>query len=198
MDNTGIIILAAGNSSRLGRPKQLLPYQGTTLLAHVVTEALAANLHPVVVVTGAFANEITTALPVEKIQIAHNPRWQDGMAGSIVIGLNAIQNAQPAPAAVIIAVCDQPHLTTQLLQTLLHTRATTQKGIVACIYSEAIGTPALFTRHYFDALSTLSGNEGAKKLLRQYPDDLALVPFPKGAIDIDTAEDYESLTSQGN
>ncbi|HEV3326841.1 MAG TPA: NTP transferase domain-containing protein, partial [Puia sp.] len=87
MNKTGTIILAAGNSSRLGRPKQLLPYRGKTLLTHVVAEALAADMQPVVVVTGAYQEEIRDFLKGQPVSIIHNPHWETGMASGIVAGL---------------------------------------------------------------------------------------------------------------
>ncbi len=195
MNKTGIVILAAGSSTRLGQPKQLLSFEGSTLIARVAGEALSAALHPVVVVTGALTDEITNVLAGKKAHLAHNARWQEGMGTSIVAGLAAIQNLQPDAEAVIIAVSDQPHLSAALLQTLITTQVSTNKGIVACSYSDTIGTPALFTRPFFSILRGLSGNEGARKVLLQYRDELAVVPFPEGAIDIDTPEDYQKFLS---
>jgi molybdenum cofactor cytidylyltransferase len=104
MNKTGIVILAAGNSSRLGRPKQLLPYQGKTLLSHVVTEALAADLHPAVVVTGAYQTEIEDSLRGQPVALAFNPDWETGMASGIVAGLNAALAIEPLLQAMIVAV----------------------------------------------------------------------------------------------
>jgi molybdenum cofactor cytidylyltransferase len=189
MSRTGVIILAAGNSSRLGRPKQLLPYRGKTLLAHVVAEALAADLLPVVVVTGAFHKEVSGALRGLSVDIVFNPAWAEGMASGIVAGLSNILLLRPDVNAVIIAVCDQPFISSALLLQLAGKFDMSGKGIVACTYADSVGTPVLFGRSYFERLLALSGSEGAKKLLRQHPEDLAIVPFPNGHIDIDTEED---------
>lgn len=190
------MILAAGNSSRLGRPKQLLPYNGKTLLTHISAEALLTPLDPVVIVTGAFAEEIGEILKtVRGITIVYNPHWEKGMASGIVTGLSKLLSLQPDTAAIIIAVCDQPYIDAGLFQQLLRKKEASQNGIVACVYADTIGTPVLFERRYFESLSQLSGNEGAKKLLQQYKNDLVTLPFPKGNIDIDTAEDYRKLLS---
>jgi molybdenum cofactor cytidylyltransferase len=191
MSRTGVIILAAGNSSRLGRPKQLLPYRGKTLLTHVVAEALTAELQPVVV-TGAFREEVEASLKGEPVTLAYNPDWEAGMASGIAAGLSKLLLV-PDVGAVIVSVCDQPHLTSALLLQLVSTFETSGKGIVACAYGGSVGTPVLFGRSYFDQLSVLSGSEGAKKILKLYPDDLAVIPFPGGDVDIDTAEDAERL-----
>src|ERR1700735_355497 len=110
MSSTGVTILAAGNSSRLGRPKQLLPYRGKTLLTHVVAEALAAELSPVVVVTGAFPIEVGGSLRGQSVEIVFNPAWETGMASGIVAGLSNLLSLHPDVDAVIIAVCDQPFI----------------------------------------------------------------------------------------
>jgi molybdenum cofactor cytidylyltransferase len=194
MDKTAIIILAAGNSSRLGRPKQLLPYQGKTLLTHVVTESLAALLKPVVVVTGAYHVEIEDSLQGHPIGLAYNPDWESGMATGIVAGLLKALSIEPHLQAMIVAVCDQPHISAEIFRSMMKRHAESGKGIVACSYSETLGTPVLFGLRYFQELAALSGNSGAKQLLKMYPDDVATVPFPNGNIDIDTAEDFQRLS----
>ena len=193
MDKIGIIILAAGDSSRLGRPKQLLPFGDKTLLAHIIDEALGAMLAPVVVVTGCYAPEVGESLKDRPVTIAYNPRWEEGMASGIVTGLAELLSLQPRSAGVIVAVCDQPHLSAGLLRELVERSGVSGKGLVACAYEGTLGTPVLFGSRYFGALSALSGAEGAKKLLKTYPDDVAMVPFPGGEIDIDTEEDFRSL-----
>src|ERR1700761_8123614 len=132
MSNTGVIILAAGDSSRLGRPKQLLPYRGKTLLTHTTTEALDAALHPVVVVTGAFHEKVADSLRGLSLGIIFNPAWQEGMASGIVAGLSHLLLLNPDADAAIIAVCDQPFISSALLRQLVATHDTTRKGIVAC------------------------------------------------------------------
>jgi molybdenum cofactor cytidylyltransferase len=193
MIKTGIIILAAGNSSRLGRPKQLLPYRGKTLLTHATTEALSAGLHPVVVVSGAFHDEVRDSLRGHALDIIFNPAWEKGMASGIVAGLSNLLSLQPDVESVIITVCDQPFISSALLLQLVCTHNVSGKGIIACAYANSVGTPVLFSSPYFEQLLALSGSEGAKKLLRQHPDDLITVDFPDGDIDIDTAKDVERL-----
>jgi molybdenum cofactor cytidylyltransferase len=195
MDKTAIVILAAGNSSRLGRPKQLLPYQGKTLLTHIVMEALAALLQPVVVVTGAHEADIRDSLAGQSADIVYNPEWETGMASGIVAGLGKALSIEPHLQSVIVAVCDQPYISAELFRALMEKRAASGKGLIACSYSETLGTPVLFDVRYFKELTALSGDEGAKRLLRRYPDDVAAVPFPGGSIDIDTAEDFKRLNN---
>jgi molybdenum cofactor cytidylyltransferase len=192
MNKIGVIILAAGNSSRLGRPKQLLLYRGQTLLTHVVAEALAADLRPVVV-TGAYHTEVSDSLRGQSVDIVFNPAWEEGMGSGIVAGLSNMLLLHPDMEAVIITVCDQPFISAALLLQLVNTFDTSGKGMIACTYADSVGTPVLFGRAWFERLLGLSGSEGAKKLLKLYPDDLATVDFPGGEIDIDTGEDVSRL-----
>ena len=193
MNNTGIIILAAGSSSRLGSTKQLLHFKGKTLLKHTVEEAAEAGAQPVVVVTGANADEVSKEIQNEKVEIVFNKNWEQGMASGIVIGLkNAIRLSKELEN-IIITVCDQPFVSSSLFQQLFQRQNKSAKHIVASAYADTVGTPALFTIKYFDALMGLTGDQGAKGLLKKYSEDLATVDFPDGYIDIDTQEDYENL-----
>jgi CTP:molybdopterin cytidylyltransferase MocA len=193
MDKTAIVILAAGNSSRLGRPKQLLPFEGKTLVGHITEEALAAALGPVIVVTGAFAEATGAAIAGKSVETVYNPLWEEGIASSIVAGLSRLLELCPAIRAIIFSVCDQPFLSAAVFRELVHRRGQSEKGIIACFYRDTVGTPVLFSYSYFQALMSLNGNEGAKRLLLQYKADLAVVSFPKGDIDIDRPEDLDQL-----
>jgi len=192
MEKYGVIILGAGNSSRLGQPKQLLMYKGKTLICQMAEEAIAAVGSPVVLVTGANAPQILEKLCGFAIEIVENEQWSEGMGSSISTGMKAIAK-HPGLAGVIIMVCDQPFVNAALLQQLIDQQTIAGKGIIASTYDNTAGTPVLFSNTYFDALTALEGQQGAKKILQQSTDDLALVPFPLGALDIDTAEDYQRL-----
>ena len=193
MNNTAIIILAAGGSSRFGKIKQLVHFRGKTLLQHAIEQATEAGGEPVVVVTGANSNEISKQINNEKTDIVFNKDWEQGMASGIVTGLKKAVALKNKIEAAIIAVCDQPFISSSLFQQLYHKQIKSAKDIVACTYADTIGTPALFTHKYFDVLMSLKGDEGAKKLLKRYSNDVAAVDFPDGYIDIDTKEDYERL-----
>ena len=193
MNNTGIIILAAGNSSRLGKSKQLLFYKEKTLLQHIIDEAINAFLQPVVVVTGANSEPISEAINHQPIHVVNNKHWQEGMASSIVAGLCAISSIHKKKEDVMIAVCDQPFVSSTLFTSLCNKRKESNKGIVACTYANTTGTPVLFAPAYFEELLQLSGEGGAKKIIARYPHDVETVLFPKGNIDIDTEDDYFTL-----
>jgi molybdenum cofactor cytidylyltransferase len=180
------IILAAGQSSRLGQPKQLLLYQGVPLVRRMAEAALALGAGPVVVVTGANAEAIEVSLVGLPVQTAYNTDYQTGMASSVRTGLGALPNV---PEAVLILLTDQPHVDTPLLQTLLHTAERTQRGIVACRYGDTLGVPVLFSSRYVPDLLALTGDSGARKLIQQHRADCAEVRFEQGAIDLDTPDD---------
>ena len=193
MHKTGIIILAAGSSSRLGRPKQLLHYQGRSFIQHITAEALKSNLNPVFVITGANAEKVSVDLQHEEASIVYNARWQEGMASGIITGIENVLSLHKDIEAMIISVCDQPFLSAALFEQMVETRASSGKGIVASRYAGTTGTPVLFARNYFEYLLQLKGEEGAKKLLKMYGEDVATVPFPEGTIDIDSEDDYANL-----
>ena len=188
---TGAIILAAGASTRLGTPKQIMLYNGKTLLQHAADAARNAGCQPVVVVLGGNADAILPGFKQEEIIVIYHDEWQQGMGSSIAAGTKALLKANGAASSVITMVCDQPFADAALLQTLMQQMQQTGKGIAASAYAGTVGVPALFNKKYFDALMQLGGDEGAKKLMMKYKEDVAEVPFEKGIIDIDTIEDME-------
>lgn len=192
---TGIIILAAGNSSRLGEPKQLLEYKGKSLLHHVTRQALKIT-GAVVVVSGFNNNLIENEIKNLQIITAYNPQWQEGMGSSIRVGVERIINEFPMIENLIIAVCDQPFINSSVFSELIIKKQQDQKGIIASAYAGVLGTPVMFDRKYFGELCKLSGNEGAKKLLHVFSQDVGSIDFEKGCIDIDTKDDYEQLIQQ--
>lgn len=191
--NTAIIILAAGNSSRLGKPKQLLKYKEQTLLQIVTEAALNAKFHPVIVVLGAYADEIKTLHNHPEVMYIINETWQKGMSSSISAGVKKVLNDFPEKENVIITVADQAHITADVFTSLYKKYQTDNKSIVTSSYSETTGTPTLFNKKYFDKLVNLEGAVGAKDLIKQNMDDVASVPFELGSIDIDTEIDYKNL-----
>lgn len=191
--STTLLLLAAGASTRMGLPKMFLYYKGKTLLHHITGEALAITQIPVFVVTGDHTAAVREILRESPVSVLHNPHWQEGMGGSIRTGIQGILDAGPVPDAVLITVCDQPFINSLLLQQLMDAKTDTGKGIVACTYDETIGTPVLFDKKYYEALLQLNGQQGAKRILQQFPDDVTTIPFPMGGVDIDTPEDYDRL-----
>jgi molybdenum cofactor cytidylyltransferase len=188
-----IIILAAGESARLGQPKQLLKYKGKTLVQHAIDAALATDFEQVVLVLGASAQTILAQANIAGVEVCVNGHWQEGMASSLRLGLSTLEQLQVEKDCVIIMLCDQPFVTTELLQALYDTQLRSGKRVVACQYKDTAGVPVLFHHSLFPELMKLQGGEGAKKLLPRFADDTALIPFPEGETDIDTMEDYDRL-----
>jgi molybdenum cofactor cytidylyltransferase len=192
---TGIIILAAGNSSRLGRPKQLLQYKGKSLIKRAIDTAVDTQPQASVLVLGANLELILKEIRNSKMNIAINNNWREGMASGMQKGLDFLEK-KLTPDQIILTLCDQPFVDSELLKLLVKKQKESGKGIVACHYNGVFGVPVLFSRKYFEELKDLRGTEGAKKVVYAHQDDLAFVDFPNAAIDIDTLEDYDRLINE--
>lgn len=190
---TATIILAAGSSSRLGQPKQLLSFQHKTLLSNTIDAAKLAADGIVVVILGGQYQQIKESIADKKVDIVINPDWEEGMGSSIRIGLAALLQKYGNLESVMLTVCDQPFIDAAVLNALFNQASVLPQSIIASTYADTIGVPALFKKAHFQELLALKGQEGAKKLLVNYKDDVATIPFPKGASDIDTPEDYQRL-----
>jgi molybdenum cofactor cytidylyltransferase len=191
----GVVVLAAGASTRLGvgaTPKQLLVYKGQTLIRRAAETALASVCRPVVVVLGANAVSVGNELELPVI-VTRNHEWETGMASSLRTGVEALLAADAAVDAVVVMLCDQPFVNTELIDTLIERCRETRTTIVATEYAGARGVPALFARELFGEIAGLRGNEGARQIIRNHLDDTVVVPFAAAAIDIDTQQDYEAL-----
>jgi molybdenum cofactor cytidylyltransferase len=189
----GIIILAAGNSSRLGEPKQLLSWQNNSLIRNVVEQSQKIPQAITMVVTGASADLIENELAGQHVFTRHNAAWSTGMASSIKTGVSELLLLYPSLDAVLIMVCDQPFLKSSIIHSLIEEYIRTGKNIIASAYNNTLGTPVLFSRKYFTDLLQLQGQEGAKKIIITHPEDVSSIYFPSGEIDIDTKEDYNKL-----
>jgi molybdenum cofactor cytidylyltransferase len=190
---TPLVLLAAGTSSRLGRPKQLLPYDGVTLLRHAATTALASPCRPVVVVIGAHAGAMRAELAGLDAEIVENALWAEGLSTSIRFGVEAAQRLAPDASAVVLMLCDQPRVTTALIEDLVRAHHA-GASIAASAYAGTVGVPALFAKEFFPRLTGLTRDQGAKRILMDHSDAVVAIDFPGGALDVDTAEDYEGLS----
>jgi molybdenum cofactor cytidylyltransferase len=189
----GLMILAAGASTRMGTPKQLLLYQGRSLICHITEVALASVCQPIAVVLGANANRIKPEVSSLPVQIVENHQWEEGMSSSIRVGLEALLAMNQNLEAVAIALCDQPFVSSQTLNQLVEAYHFTGKPIIASEYAGTLGVPVLFSHTLFSELMSLKSTEGAKQVIRKHIHDVFTVPFPEGVIDIDTPKDYEQL-----
>ena len=178
--SAGLIILAAGGSSRLGQPKQLVQFRGESLLRRAAKIALSAKLQPIVVVLA----ESSFASEIEGLDFVLNPNWREGMGSSIRVGLEKIANQIDG---VVILLCDQPLISAEFLDRL----ATTNSALAAAEYDGTIGVPAYFAAEFFEELMALRG--GAKKILIQNRSEVEEIPCPEAAMDVDTLSDVERL-----
>ncbi|MFQ6601433.1 NTP transferase domain-containing protein [Flavobacterium sp. C3NV] len=192
---TGIVVLAAGSSSRLGQPKQLLLYKNTSLLKNTISQASQVPNTAIIVVTGSNHELIEKEITDPEIKTIFNPDWELGMSSSIATGLKELLRLNPDIQKCIFTVCDQPFITTIVFENLIKEHQKTVKGIAACEYAATLGTPVLFHKKYFTELLQLKGQEGAKKIINRFLEDTIAVPFEKGNVDIDTIEDYNELIS---
>jgi molybdenum cofactor cytidylyltransferase len=191
--NIGIIILAAGASTRMGTPKQLLPYQGRSLLRHTIESAIASVCKPIIVVLGANAENIRFEISESSIKIVENQDWHLGMSSSIRMGILSLITDYKNIDAAVITVCDQPFVSHEIINHLVSKYHSTRKPIIACEYADTLGVPVLFSQLFFSDLAILSEDIGAKKLIKTHHDEVFSIPFPLGAIDIDTPHDYQQI-----
>jgi molybdenum cofactor cytidylyltransferase len=191
--STAVIILAAGNSSRLGQPKQLLKYKGRTLLQIAIDAADNCEAVVKILVLGANAEDIQNEIELKSVVLTINQYWELGMSKSLEVAINKLIIEKPIIDQILVLLSDQPYISSSLLKEIIDAQASSGKGIVACKYEDTLGVPVLFDKKYFEELTDLSGQKGAKKLIYEHNDDLATVFFPEGIIDIDTKEDYDRL-----
>lgn len=197
-ESIGAVILAAGASSRMGTSKQLLEYGGQTLVRRAALAAQEAGCNPVVVVTGAHAEELEKELRGLNLQEANNPEWESGMGSSIRAGIQAVVMANDKVTALVLMLCDQPFVTADVLSGLITAHRETGREIVASSYGLTIGVPALFGKAFFMELVRLESGAGAKQVIQRHLAQAHLLPFPQGEIDIDTPADFVRLLSSSN
>lgn len=189
-----LLLLAAGASTRMGRPKQLLPYQGRTLLRHAAETAAATGCAPLVLVTGALHEALAAEVADLPFRVVHNPDWQSGMASSIQAGLVAV--AAVRPTAFLIMLSDQPLVTPELLRQLLALQRQSQAPIVAAAYGDTLGVPAVFDQSMLPELHRLQGAQGANRLIAKLGAAVGRISFPECLLDVDTPEQYAALLAQ--
>lgn len=192
---TGIVLLAAGSSSRLGQPKQLLPWAGSTLVRHAAETALQAALGPVVVVLGAEAERTRTELRGLDVRQVTNAAWRDGMGSSISAGVRILAEELQCDGCIVMT-CDQPAVTPDHLRALAAGGSSSSAGIGASAYGGTAGVPAWFSRTHCDALLALKGDRGAKDLILREAKAAFLQPLEGGAGDVDLPGDLDLLHEQ--
>lgn len=191
--SVGLILLAAGASRRMaGQSKQLLIYEGESLVRRAAKTALASLCRPVIVVTGANREKIEAKIADLPLYIVANEDWETGMASSIRTGIeHLIVTAETS--ATVVMLCDQPLVDEMLINRLIDKYRTTGAPLVAAKYNETHGVPALFDKRLYPSLLALTGLQGAKIIIIDHSADLAEIPVPAAAFDIDTLADYVQL-----
>lgn len=189
----GAIVLAAGSSSRLGEPKQLIDLDGQPLVRRAVYAAKDAGAYAIIVVVGAGAESVIAALGnLTNVAIALNRDWKSGLASSLSSGIVAAKRL--TLDGILVMTCDQPLIAAASLRKLI-TAFEDGNRIVASAYDDIVGVPAVFGSEHFDDLSKLEGDEGAGRWLRARPDDVTAITIDNASIDIDTPADVARLRS---
>lgn len=189
-----LLLLAAGASRRMGRPKQLLPWKDTTLLNHAIQTALSCKSDDVIVILGSEAETIQKNLQKGNYKILVHKEWDKGLGSTIGKGVTYLEASDPALPAVLIMLGDQPLLGSDHLNALIERFKKEGKGIIATDYGAKLGVPAVFSREYFAELARLQGDSGAGKLIASHADSVIGIPGGSRTADLDTPEDYLSLT----
>jgi molybdenum cofactor cytidylyltransferase len=185
------LVLAAGGSRRMGRPKQLLPFGGATLLDHAVASARACEFDQLIVALGGDAGKVRERVDLSGTQVVVNPGFGAGCSSSIAVAMEALD---PAATALVLLLGDQPGVTVDTVHTLLEGRG--DADLAVCRYDDGRGHPIAFARSVFEALAGLHGDKGVWRLLDQRAPDVKEVPVPgRIPLDVDTPEDYEAVVA---
>lgn len=192
------LLLAAGSSSRMGQAKQLLDWQGLPLVRHVAQEALASDLSSLVVVVGAEADRVRTALEDLKVSIVENEQFAEGQATSLLAGLASLKR----PEAVMVLLCDQPFISKKLINRmrtywLKHREDENKPLALIPRYEGQRGNPVIFDYALFNELRELRGDQGARSVLQRYPEQVLWYESDDPAVitDLDTIEAYQRALS---
>jgi molybdenum cofactor cytidylyltransferase len=177
----------------MGSPKQTLRFRGESLLRRAARAAQEAGCRPVIVVTGAHAELSRRELEGLDVREVLNPLWETGMASSIRVGVEGLLGVVPDAVAAVLLLCDQPHVTAEVISGLVGAHRATGSTIVASTYGGNFGVPALFNRTLFDELARLEGAAGAKQVIQRHVAEAHFLPFPGGEVDVDTPDDFSGL-----
>ena len=186
------ILLAAGESRRMGQPKLLLPWGNTTMLEKAVDTYLKTKISELIVVVGANQESLKKILIPKPVIVVENPYFQEGMGTSIRKGVEAASNQAEG---YLIGLGDQPLITPDIINSLIAVFSNEQPGIALCSYKKKKGHPVIFARRFRQALCNLIGDTGGRTIIRQHGTEVRYVDIGSEAIfiDIDTPDDYQKL-----
>lgn len=187
-----VILLAAGESKRMGKPKLLLPLGGGTILEKTVDNILSSRVDEVIVVLGAEAQKIEKAITGKPVNIIFNPEYHQGMSTSLIAGLKQVSSQAQR---VMVALSDQPLIEKDTYNKLINESLNSNKGITVPLYKTKRGNPIIFAINYKDELLSLKGDVGGREILRRHPDDILEVAVDSGSIyiNLNTTGDYRSV-----
>ena len=193
MPNIVHIILAAGRSSRMGEPKQLLPWKGTFLLDFIIRKVTKITNNRIIIVLGSNYNSIKTKIEDKGVDIVKNEDWDKGLGVSIAKGVSfALQDKEPD--AILISLADQPLIPENYLLKMMNSFKGAPEYIIASNYGDnKLGVPALFGANYFNDLMTLQTDKGAKSIILKNLKSVEALNAQKFLGDLDTREDYQKL-----
>lgn len=196
----GILVLAAGEASRMGQAKQLLKLNKQTFLDICLQKAQALQASATVVVLGAYFDKTQPEVqafveknPESNIHWEQNVAWASGMGSSIRAGIQKALAVNPTIQKVLILLADQPLVQVPQLQELIRAFQSQQKAIVASQYQETFGVPAVFSSELFTELLKLDEQVGAKKIMKQHSSQMAYYSLPEAAYDVDTPQEYQKI-----
>ncbi|MEO6347911.1 MAG: nucleotidyltransferase family protein [Aquaticitalea sp.] len=198
MTNIHALLIAAGESKRMGAPKQLLPWGTKTLIEHQIEILQKAALN-VSIVLGANAELIQKTIEHLDVDMYHNNDWESGMGTSISFGVKGIHFNQIQYDGILIALVDQPLITSKYFQTMIDSFESGKNQIIVSQSDTGFsGPPVLFDSSYLDELMELHGEAGAKPIIKKHQKDVVLIPCQSSLEDIDTPEAYQRLLKMAN
>jgi len=189
MVSVSALVLAAGKSERMGRPKQLMPFGTSTIVEQTIDNLLLSDVNDIIVVLGYKAEEVREKIADRPVRITFNRAYQRGLSTSIVAGLNLVDEKSQA---IMIALADQPVIDSKTINRLMKVFRSHDKGIAIPTYQGRRGHPVIFSIKYKEEFFRLKGDIGGRQIIREHPDDILEVAVDSEAIntDIDTESDY--------
>jgi molybdenum cofactor cytidylyltransferase len=190
----GVVLLAAGGSSRMGRPKQLLRIEDEALVTRIARRLIDLDPDSMLVVTGSAAQAVIDQLSGLPVQIVHNLRWEEGMAGSLAVG---VKNLPAEIEGVLIMLCDQWQVGCEDLQELVQVWNADISHITAACWhddgQQVVGPPAIFPRVLFEELTSLKGDRGAKAVIEKHRERASFIVMTNARFDLDEPADLEEF-----
>ena len=194
--NIAFVILAAGESKRMGSIKQLLQWHDKNLINHIIDKSIDSDASDTFIVLGANSEIILNTYKDKPVQSIYNNNWKKGLGSSISAAAEHIVKLQKAYSGILTSLVDQPLISTLHFNNLISKFTSEETGIVATSYKGSPGVPAIFSTTYFNDLIQLGSSSGAKSIIHAHTNDTGLIPFDDNYIDLDTPEDFVNFLNQ--